>query len=93
MWWAIETRTVPVDPSIEYKLKIEQKDHEIDSLNKLLITNSDERAKLLEGLQHLIALEKKSNDLFNKNYNNIINGSVSNDSICRFITKAIYSNR
>lgn len=80
-----------IDVAIEYKRDMQKLDIKLDSINNLLITNSNERSIFYNKLDSLNNTKTITHETFQKNYNNIIIGTVSDDSITKYIANKIYN--
>ena len=79
------------DPNITYKNAIDQIDIKIDSINKLLKESHNDRKILYNKIDSINAIEKKDYEVFKRDYNNIVIGSISDDSITSYIASQIYN--
>lgn len=79
------------DSNITYNNAINQIDIKIDSINKLLKESHNDRKILYNKIDSINAIEKKDYETFQTNYNNIVIGSISDDSITSYIASQIYN--
>ena len=79
------------DSNITYNNAINQIDIKIDSINKLLKESHNDRKILYNKIDSINAIEKKDYETFQTNYNNIVIGSISDDSITSYIASQIHN--
>lgn len=80
-----------IDASIEYNENIKQLDNKLDSLKQFMVNNDKDKKIIYTKLDSIGKLKVTNYETFQRNYNNLIIGAVSDDSVTRYIAKSIYN--
>ena len=74
-----------------YDNSIKELNHKIDSINILLKANSNDKSEIINKIDSISLINTNKYETFQKHYDNIVIGSISDDSITSYIASQIHN--
>lgn len=79
------------DTTPAYDNSIKELNHKIDSINILLKANSNDKSEIINKIDSISLINTNKYETFQKHYDDIVIGSISDDSITSYIASQIHN--